>query len=427
MIAVLRLAALSAWNRRLTLGLSLIAIAMATTLLLAVERVRVDARQSFTQSVSGVDLVVGARTGSVQLMLYAVFHAGAASNSIAWSSYQAIANHPAVAWSVPLSLGDSHRGFPVLGTQADYFRLFRHGAQEPLRFASGQTFSGTFQAVVGSEVARAMDYRNGESITLSHGVGATSGTLGAEYGPTHSDKPFVITGVLAPTGTPVDRTVHISLESMSALHLDWVGGTRMPGLIIPPEHVTRFDLQPKQITAALVGLKQRSDVFRMQRFINEFRAEPLLGVLPGVALDELWQTVGIVERTLLAVSALVVLVGLAGLAATLLAGLNERRRELAILRALGAGPWQVALMLMAEGVLITALGSLLGLILLSSGSTLIAPWLLDHYGIVLGTRWPSSAELGLMVAVIATGLLASLVPAWRAWRLSLADGLTPRI
>jgi putative ABC transport system permease protein len=419
MIAVLRLAALSAWSRRLTLGLTLIAIALATTLLLAVERVRIDARQSFTQSVSGVDLVVGARTGGVQLVLYAVFHAGSASNNIEWASYQVIASHPAVAWSVPLSLGDSHRGFPVLGTRHDYFQHFRYGAQESLRFATGQPFSGLFQAVVGSEVARTLGYRNGESITLSHGTGG----LGAEHG----DKPFSVVGVLAPTGTPVDRTVHISLESMTALHLDWVGGTRMPGLVIAPEHAAKFDLQPKQITAALVGLKQRSDVFRMQRFINEYRTEPLLGVLPGVALDELWQTVAVVERTLLAVSALVVLVGLAGLAATLLAGLNERRRELAILRALGAGPWQIALMLVAEGVLITALGALLGLILLTLGSTLLAPWLLDQYGVVLGTRWPNYGELILIAAVVATGLLASLAPGWRAWRMSLADGLTPRI
>lgn len=418
MTAVLRLAALSAWSRRLTLGLTLIAIALATTLLLAVERVRVDARQSFTQSVSGVDLVVGARTGSVQLMLYAIFHAGTASNNIDWTSYQAIATHPAVAWAVPLSLGDSHRDFSVLGTQAGYFSLFRYGDHESLRFASGQSFAGTFEAVIGSEVARKLGYHIGDAITLNHGMN--------ELGPSHDDKAFRVTGILLPTGTPVDRTVHISLESLTALHLDWLGGTRMPGLSIPAEHVAKFDLQPKQITAALVGLKQRSDVFRMQRFINEFRAEPLLAVLPGVALDELWQTVGMIERTLLAISALVVLVGLAGLAATMLAGLNERRRELAILRALGAGPGQLFTMLVVEGILVTTLGALLGFILLTAASVIAAPWLLESFGVVVGTRWPSSEELTLIAAVIVTGLVASLAPGWRAWRMSLADGLTPR-
>jgi putative ABC transport system permease protein len=418
MKAILILAVKSAWARRLTLGLTLVAVALATTLLLAVERIRVDARQSFTQSVSGVDLVVGARSGSVQLMLYAVFHAGAASNNIGWKSYEAIASHPAVEWALPLSLGDSHRGFAVLGTTPDYFRHFRYGDRQPLRFTAGQSFAGVFEAVIGSEVAHQLGYRTGDPITLSHGM--------SELGPEHEDKPFRVTGILAATGTPVDRTVHVGLEAISAIHLDWVGGTPLPGLTIAPEHVAKFDLAPKEITAALVGLKQRSDVFRMQRFVNDFRAEPLLAVLPGVALDELWQTVGLVERTLLAISALVVLIGLAGLAATLLAGLNERRRELAILRALGAGPPQIFAMLTAEGVLVTTLGALLGLLLLTLGSGLAAPWLLERFGIVLGGRWPSGEELTLIGAVIATGLVASLVPGWRAWRMSLSDGLTPK-
>jgi putative ABC transport system permease protein len=145
--------------------------------------------------------------------------------------------------------------------------------------------------VLGSEVAR-LGYRLDDKITLSHGLG--------ELGPEHGDKPFRVTGILAPTGTPVDRTVHVSLESISALHLDWVGGAPLPGVNIPAEFVAKFDLRPKEITAALVGLKQRGDVFRMQRFVNQYRGEPLLAVLPGVALDELWQSVAMVERTLLA-------------------------------------------------------------------------------------------------------------------------------
>ncbi len=420
MIAVLRLAALSAWSRRLTLGLTLIAIVLATTLLLSVERIRVDARQSFAQSVSGVDLVVGARTGAVQLMLYAVFHSGAASNNIGWNSYQAIAGHPAVDWVVPLSLGDSHRGYAVLGTSPDYFRHFRFGERESLRFTAGGPFAGVFEAVVGSEVAARLGYAVGQEITLSHGFNETGMSE-------HGDKPFRITGILAATGTPVDRTVHVGLEAITALHLDWVGGTPVPGLNIPPQLVAKFDLRPKEITAALVGLKQRSDVFRMQRFINEFRGEPLLAVLPGVALDELWQAIGTVERTLLAISALVVVVGLAGLTATLLAGLNERRRELAILRALGAGPRELFLMLTAEGLLVTTLGALLGLALTGFGSSLTAPWLLERYGVVLGARLPGAGELELLGLVITTGLIASLIPGWRAWRMSLADGLTPRL
>ena len=422
MKAVLHLAARSAWARRLTLGVTLVAITLSSALLIAVERIRADARQSFSQSVSGVDLIVGPRTGSIQLMLYAVFHAGNATNNMRWESYQTIATHPAVAWALPLSLGDSHRGFAVIGTTPDYFNRFRYGEQQPLRFVAGNAFGKIFEAVIGSEVAAQLGYRVGDAITLTHGIN-TAGPGLAE----HSDKPFRIVGILAPTATPVDRSVHVTLESISAMHLDWIGGAPLPGLTIPPEFVAKFDLRPKEITAALVGLKQRSDVFRMQRFVNDFRAEPLLGVLPGVALDELWQTMGMIENTLLAISAMVVAVGLAGLMAVMLAGLNERRRELAILRALGAGPGDMFLMLTAEGLLITTLGALLGLATVSLGSVFAAPLLLQWFGVAISARLPAGNELMLLGAIVLTGMLASVVPGWRAWKMSLADGLTPRL
>jgi putative ABC transport system permease protein len=415
--AILSLALKSAWARRLTLGITLCAIALSSALLLAVERVRTDARQSFTQSVSGVDLVVGARTGSVQLMLYAVFHSGNATNNLRWESYEALSTHPSVDWAVPLSLGDSHRGFPVLGTSPAYFEHFRYGDQQPLVFTTGKAFTEVFEAVLGSTVAAELGYGVGEKITLAHGM--------AELGPEHADKPFTVVGILAPTGTPVDRTVHVSLAAITALHLDWAGGAPLPGLVIPAEQVKKFELQPKEITALLIGLKSRSDVFRLQRHINGYKGEPLLAVMPGVALDELWQTLDMVEHTLLALSALVVMVGLAGLMATLLASLNERRRELAILRALGAGPGEIFLMLTLEGLLVTTLGVLLGCALLAAGIFFGAPLLQAQFGIILPWRLFAPNEIILLLSILATGLLASLVPGWRAWRMSLADGLTP--
>ena len=414
------LALKSAWNRRLTLGLTLIAIMLSVTMLIGVERIRRDAREGFAQSVSGTDLVIGARTSPVQLMLYSVFRIGEATNNIRWRSFQDIAAHPAVAWAVPLSLGDSHHGFPVLGTSAAYFAHFRYGASHPLSFAAGRHFEGIFDVVLGAEIAQRLDYRLGDKITLSHGTGDTGL---AE----HADKPFTVVGILARTGTPVDRTAHISLEAMEAIHLDWQGGARLPGFSVPAEYVRKFDLAPKQITAALVGLKNRAAVFRMQRFVNEYTPEPLLAVLPGVALDQLWQVVGVVEQTLLAVSAMVVLVGLSGLVAVILAGLAERRRELAILRSVGARPRDVFAILMLEGLAITVLGTVAALVLLDLATVLCAPFIQAHYGLTIQTKLLAADELPLLGAVIGIGLLASLVPGYRAYRMSLADGLMPRL
>lgn len=414
------LAARSAWNRRFALSLVVASIALSTLLLLGIERLRSDVRETFSQSVSGTDLIVGARTGSVQLLLYAVFRIGSATNNIGWSSVQEIAKHKAVAWTVPISLGDSHRGFPVVATTPAYFEHFRYGAKQPLVLAEGRRFDALFDAVPGAEVAARLGLRVGDRVVLSHGDGAMRAN-------DHADKPFTVVGILAPTGTPVDRSVHISLQAMEAIHLDWIAGAPLPGLRVPAERVADHDLTPRSVTAVLVGLKSRAAVFSVQRQVAESRSEPLMAILPGVALDELWQVVGIGERALLVVSGLVALVSLAGLVAVILAGLNERRRELAILRAVGAAPRHVLWLLAAEGALVTLGGVLVGAATAALLVALLGPWFQFHFGIALSTRGPSGSEWALLGMVLASGFIASLLPGLRAYRLSLTDGLSPRI
>lgn len=417
---LLVLAARSAWNRRFVLSLVVLSIALSTFLLLGIERIRTDVRENFSQSVSGTDLIVGARTGSVQLLLYSVFRIGNATHNVRWSSVQAIGQHRSVAWMVPLSLGDSHRGFAVVGTTPAYFERFRYGERQALRLAQGRPFDGVFEAVVGADVAKRLAYQPGKRIVLSHGDGAIEAN-------DHADKPFTIVGVLQPTGTPVDRSVHISLASMEAIHLDWIAGAPLPGRVIPADQVERHDLTPRNVTAVLVGLKSRTSVFSVQRSIAEFEGEPLLAILPGVALDELWDVVGVGERGLLAMSALVSLVSLMGLVAVILAGLNERRRELAILRAVGAGPREVMLLLATEGALITGLGVMLGAAACLATVAALRGWVQSQLGVVLQLQLPNDREWLLLGVVLVCGCAASLIPGLRAYRLSLVDGLSPRV
>jgi len=416
---LLILAIASAWNRRFTLTLTLAAIALSVAMLLGVERARNAAHESFAHSISGTDLVVGPRTSPVQLMLYAVFRLGEPTTNMKWTSYEELAQNADVAWIVPLSIGDSHHGFPVVGTNIAYFDHYRYGLSQPLALAAGRRFEGLFETVLGAEVAERMKYKVGDRLTLSHGTG--------EFGAEHADKPFTVVGVLARTGTPVDRSIHVSLESMEAIHLDWQGGMRIPGLSIPPQFARKFDLAPKEITAALVGLKVRGRVFQVQRTINNYAAEALVAVVPGVALNQLWGIVGVVENTLLLVSGMIVVIGLSGMIVAVWAGLNERRRELAILRSVGASPVAVIVLLALEGLLLTTVGVALGFGLLTVLSLAAAPWMQARFGVVV-PAWPGGAEeLMLVGLVFAAGLLAALLPALRACRLSLVDGLTPRL
>ena len=420
MKAMLTLAAQSAWNRRFVLSLVALSIALSTLLLLAIERVRTDVRANFSQSVSGTDLIVGARTGATQLLLYSVFRIGSATNNIRWRSVQDVAAHKAVAWTVPMSLGDSHRGFAVLATTPAYFEHFRYADKQPLVLGQGKAFEGVFDVVLGSEVARQLGYALGDKVVLSHGDGAMAAN-------DHTDKPFTVVGILRATGTPVDRSLHIGLNGMQAIHLDWVAGVPLPGSAVAADEVIQHDLTPKSVTALMVGLKNRAAVFSVQRAVSEYADEPLMAILPGVALDELWTVVGVGENALLLMSALVAAISLAGLVAVIMAGLNERRRELAILRAVGAGPKTVLLLLAAEGAWVTLCGVILGLVLYLGLVWGLGGWTAQRFGVALNLTAPSANEVMWVGGVVLAGLLASLVPGWRAYRLSLMDGLSPRV
>jgi putative ABC transport system permease protein len=419
-VAIFRLALMSLLNRRFTAMLTVLAIASSVTLLLGVEKVRGGARESFTNAISGTDLVVGARGGGVNLLLYAVFRIGDATNNISWQSYRDVAQHPDVAWTIPISLGDSHKGFRVLGTTEDYFRLFRYGRDHALEFREGGPLANLYDAVLGADVAGALGYHLDQEIIVAHGAGKLNLTL-------HADKPFRVVGILRKTGTPVDRTVHVSLAAIEAIHIDWQAGAPIPGLKISAEEARRFDLQPKVITAFLVGLNSKIKAFAVQRFVNEYREEPLLAILPGVALQELWDLLGVAEQALLAVSSFVVLVGLLGMLTTMLTSLDERRREMAVLRSVGAGPRHIFGLLMLESGCLAVAGVALGVPLLYGLLVIGQPVIEARYGLFIGIGWPGARDWMLLGIVVAAGILAGVLPSLRAYRRSVADGMMVRI
>ena len=418
---LLRIALASLANRRFTALLTVFAIALSVCLLLAVERVRTEARASFASTISGTDLIVGARSGSVNLLLYSVFRIGNATNNIRWDSFETLARHPQVKWAIPLSLGDSHRGYRVLGTDTGYFEHYRYGRGQPLQLAQGKPFADLFELVLGAEVAEALKYKLGDQIVLAHGVATVSLTQ-------HDDKPFTVVGILARTGTPVDRTLHISLAGMEALHVDWQNGMPARGNAkVSAEQARDMHLQPKAITAVLLGLKSKVATFAVQRQVNEYRGEPLLAILPGVALQELWSLMGTAEKALFVVSLFVVLTGLIGMLTAILTSLNERRREMAILRSVGARPWHIAGLLVLEALVLALAGAALGLALLYGGIAVSQGWVQAQYGLYLPLALPSAYEWSLLGAILGAALLMGGVPAWRAYRQSLADGLSIRL
>ncbi|MHA7871768.1 MAG: ABC transporter permease [Hyphococcus sp.] len=412
----------SARARSATTVLTIFSIAISTALLLGVEKIRNGARSSFEQTISGADLIVGARSGPINLLLYSVFRIGDPTANVSWQSYEAFAQRPDVAWTVPLSLGDSHNGFRVLGTTEDYFEHYRYGEKRPLSFTEGVAFSDVFDAVIGAEAARELGYGLGAEFDISHGLRSAGFA-------DHKNRPFRVVGILGRTGTPVDRTIHVSLEGIEAVHIGWNNGAPQIGRTAQPalSDIDKSELQPDSITAFLVGLKSKSAVLRYQRDANTFRPEALSAVIPGVALSQLWRVVGAAEKALRGVAVFVVAAGLTGLLTTILTSLNERRREIAVLRSVGAKTRDVFFLLVCEATILAAIGAAIGAASVNAGLVLFSTQIEAAAGFPLGRFGLSLYDVYIVVGVIVIGFVLGFLPGWLAYRRSLSDGLTVRI
>ena len=469
---VLDLALKSLRNRVFSTSLTVGSIALSVALLIGVENVRVGMRESFSNTISQTDLIVGTKGGTIQLLLYSVFGMGAPTENVSWEAYRQWAEHPAVAWTIPYSLGDSHRGFRVIGTNEDFYRRYRYRGGQEIALAEGRASENLYDVTLGADVAAELNYTMGDEIAVTHGIGEVGFLV-------HDHMPFSVVGILAKTFTPVDRALYVTLEGMEAIHLEEGASPADDGHVHDDEaevapaddghaheddghaheeeteaaaadddhahevetevaaaddgHVhseadlSIEDVEVTQVTSFFVGTTDRRDVLMLQREINDFEDEPMMAVIPGVALNEMWRSLGYAETGLRLVTIFVVMVGLLGMLVSLYTSLNERRREMAILRAVGAGPRRIVALLVLESVCLAAAGALAGLalvyVLLSVGQSIVEA----QVGLFIPIRPPGSVELLFMGAVVTAGFLMGFVPALKAYRTALHDGLTVRV
>ena len=410
---LLKLATKSLLQRRVSVLLTVMMIAVSVFVLLSVETIRTQAKESFSKTVSGVDLIVGARTGELNLLLYSIFHIGQASNNISWQSYQQIAASPNVAWTIPISLGDSHHGYRVLGTTTDLFTRFHYGKNKTLEFAQGHAFNDLYDAVIGADIAKKLGYQIGTDIVLSHGVANTSFSQ-------HKDKPFIISGILEPTGTPIDKTVYVSLQAIEAIHIDWKNGVKLPG------GYTKIDtnmLKPQSITAFMIGLKSKLSTFSVQRQVNTFPQEALMAILPGATLVQLWQMIGNVEQVLLLISVLVLAGALLGMSNMLLVTIRERQHEMAVLRAVGASPWVILLLIQLEAMLLMVSGILLAMFMLWGCFQIFRDTIISGYGLFISENVFNNIILLDIGWILLASFFVTMLPAINAYRRSLHANL----
>lgn len=512
MMMIVRLALTSLRSRLLTTSLTVASIALSVTLLVGIENVRAGVRDSFAGTIRGVDLIVGARGGTLQVLLSAVFGIGSPSGSVKLSTMERWKAHPAVKWVVPYSLGDSHRGFRVVGTTPEFYDRYRFRKDGRIVFVSGRAAVSDTEVVIGSDAAEKLGYAIGTPVVVVHGlrdIGTSS----------HEAHPFHVVGILGRTFTPIDRSVYVTLGGIEAMHEPEVagvagssmasaegaggrvsggrgqGGTAqpqtakkpaatksakaaaiiaankqraaamapppgtpmvMPGASPPPgtpmvmpgaepppgtpmvmpgaepavvETVATepaHDHGDDQITAFFVGTKNRFEALMLQREMNTDLEEPLTAVIPGVALGELWQNIGSAEVGLRVIAIFAVAIGLTGMLVALYSSLEARRREMAILRAVGAGPRMIISLLVLESGLLALLGCIIGVAAVYLGLFVAQGPIEQRFGLHLALHPLRATEWTYLAVVMGAGLVIGFVPAWKAYRTSLVDGLSPR-
>ncbi len=404
-------------NRKFTSFLCVLSIALSVTLFLGIERIRNGARDGFTNTISKTDLIVGAKGGPLQLLLYTVFHIGGAVNNIKFSTYNDIKSNPQVEWTIPISLGDVYKGFRVIGTDVNFYEHYRfRGDRKVEMIPGGVVPTDTFDVVIGSVIAKKYKHKVGDPIVISHGLSNVSIM-------SHDNTPFKIVGILSPTQTPIDTGVYITLQGMEALHFGWETGTPSDEEI-SPERFKKENIEITQLTSFMVKLKSRIAVLRMRRNIDLYDQEPVMAIIPALSLQEMWETIGHVEQILFLVSLCVLLVGVMSILISLYTSINERRREMAILRSLGASARHIFLLLIYESSILVMLGCILGLASMYGLLYFVSPWLESNFSVYLPIEAPSRTEWMYLGAIYIVGTMAGLIPAIKAYLNSLQDGLT---
>ncbi|WP_160063928.1 ABC transporter permease [Psychromonas sp. L1A2] len=631
-MAILSLAFKSLLNRKLTFFITLFSIAISVTLLLGVQTLKTETNNSFMKSISGTDLIIGSRGASSQLLLSSVFHIGNTTNTIKYDTYQKISQSPAVEWAVPISLGDSHHGYTVMATDLSFFDYFSYANKQHLKVESGKIDDDMFAVVIGSEVAKKLNYKIGDEVIVTHGGGEIEGHH-------HDNIPYFISAILSPSFTAIDQSLIISLEAMEAMHTDNHGHFGvLPGETTlaanhtdhdehdhedadheqhhdeathdehehedadheqhhdeaahdehehedadheqhhdeaahdehdhedadheqhqdeaahdehdhedanheehhdeaahdehdheDAEHEQHHDeaahdehdhedanheqhhneathdehehkdenheqhhdeaahdehdhedenheqhhdeaahdehdhedenhkqhhdeaahdehdheatheghretqdqrvarllkVKPEKINAIFVGLTSPQAVLGMQSYVNNFQEEPLSAIIPALALQELWEFFSLAEVALSIVTVFVVLVGLLGMLSIILMSLNERRREMAILRSVGARPGHIFSLIIGEAGFVCFAGILLGIALLYLLLLILQSPLASYYGFYLDINMLTSNDLLILAIIQISALLIALIPGWLIYKYSLSDGMS---
>ena len=400
-------------SRKVSVILTIVSLTLSISLYLSIDTLRIGAKKSFFGNVKTGDLILGSRSGEIQLLLYSLFQIGNPTNNISWDSYKEISKNPDIEWMVPISLGDSHKQFRVMGTSKAYFERYEYRNAKKLAFQNGSIFTDLFDVVIGSDVAKKLNYNLNDNIVIAHGISSKS---------LHDEFPFKVKGILKKTGTSVDRLVLVSLEALEVIHKDWKAGIKIPNAK-KSNNNNYNDLEPKEITAAIIKIKSPIKIFQIQRKINKYEFEPLQAIIPGISLSKLWQIVSVTENIMLLISAMVIISSFIGMTAILYSTLNGRRKEMALLRIVGASPYTIFTLMITEALIIAISSIFISIFLIQILALIFFPILDQNFGLYLESKFLSVKDLLFLLSVLFLSVIVSIFPSLKASKDSINEGI----
>ncbi len=414
---------------------TVITVAVAVALMLVLVSMRHSGRQAFERGSGNMHLLVSRDASPLAAVLNGVFYANPPQRSIRWSEYLELTGRFPLEWAIPTQIGDSWRGYSVLATTTEFFTRFEPAVGEPWRLAQGRAFERELEVVVGAAAARETGVRLGEKIVLTHGVSmsdtAREAALAAGQTITephvHTEYKFEVVGILEPSASPHDRALFISLESTWLLHAhDRRVAENPEAPLTTPSDITDAD---RLITGVYLRLPTRAGSqapANLPVVFEQLRRDTSITVAnPSRQIEQLFKIVSNVDQVFLALAGVVMLSSGIGIMLALYNSMEQRRRQIAVLRVLGASRSRVFGLILTESALLGLAGALLGVALALVGNQVVAGLMKQRLGLVIQPN--VSAEF-VMLLILATTLLASaagIVPGVMAYRTSVAKNLKP--
>jgi putative ABC transport system permease protein len=376
-----------------------LSIALAGGLLMSVWVVKEQSQAAFTQVNAGFDAVLGARGSKLQLVLNAVFHLEASPGNVAVADYEFIKRHPAVKLAIPIAVGDNLRGYRIVGTVPELFTQVEYAAAKKFTLEAGRNFDvDAKEAVLGSFVAGKLGLKVGDVFHPFHGLVYDERNQHAET--------YHIAGILAPSNTPADKVIWIPLHGLQS----------MSG------HDSRV---ATDVSAVLIQLRSPAAGFMLDLMYNKQGNRLTFAYPIGAIMAELFQKIGWFDQVLALVAYLVALVSAAGVLVAIYNSMAARRRDIAILRSLGAHRRMICGAIVLEAATIGLLGMLVAFVAYAAIVSVVAAIVRVQTGVLLDPWSFNRVMLWAPVGMIALCALGGLIPAWKAYRTDVADNLAP--